>query len=208
MTKTCAKCKAEKPCTEFHRSNISPDGLRPRCKKCRLAEWNEYKSANAAKVNATNAAWAAKNVARRNATKVGWAKANKAKVNAAAAKWRENNRAAASAASAKWIAEHPEEQSEMNRKWLKENRAHQTAQQAKRKAQMILATPGWTNMVAVGEFYALAAIKTRLTGEPWEVDHQVPLRSKRVCGLHTHYNLQVIRKSENIRKHNRIWPDM
>lgn len=92
--------------------------------------------------------------------------------------------------------------------WLKENRAHQTAAQRKREADKLQATPGWANAVAIGEYYAFAALKTKLTGVEWQVDHKVPLQSKRVCGLHTDFNLQVITKAENIRKHNKVWPDM
>jgi hypothetical protein len=70
------------------------------------------------------------------------------------------------------------------------------------------ATPSWTNHIAIGEFYALAAIKTKATGSPWHVDHQVPLRHPLVCGLHTHYNLEVLPGVENVAKGNRHWPDM
>ena len=47
-----------------------------------------------------------------------------------------------------------------------------------------------------------------MLGFKWEVDHIVPLQSKLVCGLHVHNNLQVITALENIKKHNKVWPDM
>lgn len=34
-TKICARCKVEKPYSEFHRQNTSPDGYRYVCKECR-----------------------------------------------------------------------------------------------------------------------------------------------------------------------------
>jgi len=43
---------------------------------------------------------------------------------------------------------------------------------------------------------------TRTTGVPHEVDHEVPLLGKAVCGLHWEGNLRVVARSENRRKGN------
>lgn len=64
--------------------------------------------------------------------------------------------------------------------------------------------PVWANKFFIDEIYALARLRTELTGIEWQVDHIIPLRSKIVCGLHTEQNLQVIPAIENARKSNSL----
>jgi hypothetical protein len=50
----------------------------------------------------------------------------------------------------------------------------------------------------------LAKARSALTGTPWEADHILPLRGRSVSGLHNPFNLQVIPRSINRRKSNRV----
>lgn len=70
------------------------------------------------------------------------------------------------------------------------------------------ATPKWANLELVREFYRLANRISLSSGIKHHVDHIVPLKSDIVCGLHNQFNLQVIPGKDNLRKHNRYWPDM
>lgn len=69
------------------------------------------------------------------------------------------------------------------------------------------AKPSWINNDMVAFFYKLATELSK-TGEIWHVDHIVPIRSKKVCGLHWEGNLQLLKKHENLSKNNHRWPDM
>jgi hypothetical protein len=95
-----------------------------------------------------------------------------------------------------------------NRNWCKRNPQKAQAIRANRRASKLNATPSWADKEAIRRFYLEAWRLTQNTGVKHEVDHIVPLRSKRVCGFHTHTNLQVVPKSVNLQKGNRHWPDM
>lgn len=93
------------------------------------------------------------------------------------------------------------------RKYASEHPEWKAAQCAKRRARKLNATPGWVDedeLFLIEEAYHLASSRTKLTGIKWDVDHVVPLQSKRVCGLHTVFNLQVVPSSYNYRKHNKL----
>ena len=82
------------------------------------------------------------------------------------------------------------------------------------RKQRILATPPWVNMGDVKAIYERAKHLSEITGEIYTVDHIVPLRHPRVCGLHVPWNLQVLDSVRNVEKGNdydfgeqlNLWP--
>lgn len=143
-----------------------------------------------------------------NAKSAAWYAANKARAKATRAAWRERNAAKVRADVAAYQAANKERLRTAAKVWLRENRDWCAARAAKHRAQKIRATPAWANEVAITELYAAAQAMSALSGKTYHVDHIVPLRSKRVCGLHCEANLQILSGAENQRKSNRIWPDM
>ena len=72
---------------------------------------------------------------------------------------------------------------------------------ARRGARLKTAAPRWDAPSMMRRLYVEARRRKM------EVDHVVPLSSPHVCGLHVWANLQLLEKTENIRKGNREWPD-
>ena len=90
------------------------------------------------------------------------------------------------------------------REWHKNNRDKCNANNAKRRAMQLNATPSWATVKDIQAFYKLAKTLTMAEGVAYEVDHIVPLLGKDVCGLHCEFNLQVLSAIEN-RKKNNSW---
>jgi hypothetical protein len=138
------------------------------------------------------------------------------------AKWRNNNLDRFKAMQAVWFAENAEYRSEyrkrqheqtkpralqLARDWKAANPGKCLAYTAKRTAIKKNAIPKWSNAEMTETVYHLARMLTETTGEPYHVDHIVPLVSPYVCGLHWHGNLQILTASENQSKSNRFDPN-
>jgi hypothetical protein len=88
----------------------------------------------------------------------------------------------------------------------RQNNPHiERANSAKKRATKLHRTPCWltrNDALQIKTLYELASKKTIETGIAWHVDHIIPLRGKKVSGLHVPQNLRVIPASENLRKSN------
>jgi len=120
--------------------------------------------------------------------------------------WRIANKERCAETGRSWRQKNPEKCNAFSRGWRGRNRDLMNALKAKRRADLLARLPKWLSVDEkwmIGQAYALAKLRSKMTGFDWHVDHVVPLRGKDVCGLHTPYNLQVIPAIENLRKGNR-----
>lgn len=105
-----------------------------------------------------------------------------------------------------WIGEYNREYHEKRRddlnaraaRWRKSNKGSVNHYKAKRRALHRKATPAWANIDAIKTIYANAREMGMV------VDHIIPLRGKKVSGLHVETNLQIISRAENARKYNKF----
>jgi hypothetical protein len=93
------------------------------------------------------------------------------------------------------------------KEYRQSNKGKINALVAARKKVIKQRTPKWVSkeeLWLIKEAYELAALRTKLFGFSWHVDHVLPLQGKTVSGLHVPDNLQVIPWIENIQKKNKV----
>lgn len=148
--------------------------------------------------------------------------ANRERMIAKAKKWRAENPDKYRRSVKNWHAEHIERSKSARKEWERRNReslrANQeryrranlskvSARQASRRAVKVGASVQWmeelTDLV-VKEAASLSSLRGIASGFEWSVDHMIPLRARRVSGLHVWNNLQVIPARINSSKKNKL----
>lgn len=224
--KTCTKCKIEKSLSEFSKNGA---GLRAHCKPCMA----EYKRANRDVIREKSREWVVANMAYVKAKKRIYCQENKEKIHASRRAYEEKNKESIAQKRHQYYEANKEKMAEYskaryplvkeyhrvhNKAWHEKNKEHRDAyvkryreenKESKAKAQRrrisskLKATPAWADKEAIKAIYDRA---DEIGGV--HVDHIVPLRSRFVCGLHVHWNLQILAPEENMAKGNWWWPDM
>ena len=173
--KNCTKCNTVKEISMFHKGN-NADGYRTWCKTCVSAYKKQYKIDNAERIKAIQRAYdALKNPLRREYFQQYYLN-KKPQIDAA------------------------------NRAYRKANLDKHTEKENRRRAAKLNRTPAWlTNddYWMIEQAYELSALRTKMFGFDWEVDHVLPMQGKMVSGLHVPTNLQVIPATLNRQKTNR-----
>jgi hypothetical protein len=101
----------------------------------------------------------------------------------------------------------PEKRTIARKKWIEINPGKNNAAKKLNSVARKKRVPMWLtddDKWMLDQAYELAALRTKMLGFAWHVDHVIPLNGKKVSGLHTPYNVQVIPWLENLRKGNRV----
>jgi len=102
---------------------------------------------------------------------------------------------------------YPDRRTLARRKWSTANPGKDNASKTLNSIARKKRIPIWLSeddKWMLDQAYELAALRTKMFGFAWHVDHVIPLNGRKVSGLHTPYNVQVIPGLENLRKGNRV----
>lgn len=133
-----------------------------------------------------------------------YAKARPDIITASNKRFYENNKEKRLADQREYRRANPEAARRSVQQWLDARPGIAAAYGARRRAAVIRATPRWVDKKAIEAYYISAEVLRMLTGFCYHVDHKVPLRGRNVCGLHTHDNLEILLKTDNLRKGNKF----
>ncbi len=110
--------------------------------------------------------------------------------------WAKENPDKRRRAVATWRIRNLEKDMEARRAFKKSNPKKQTHDAAMARARKLGAVPPWVDTASIRAIYDACP-------PGFEVDHIVPLRHERACGLHVPWNLQYLTKVENRAKNKR-----
>jgi hypothetical protein len=196
------------PCAKGHISERYVAGACCQCvslKKKELYQQNRERVLQYMKVQ--GALYRKANPDKRSANSAKWKQNNKERVRLLEAIRRDANRQQFRENAKKSYYKHREKNLQRQKEWRQSNKGMVNAFTAERKATILQRTPKWLTKEdkwLIKEAYELAALRSKMFGFAWHVDHIFPLRGKTVSGLHVPENLQVIPEIVNLQKGNRI----
>lgn len=197
--KVCATCGVEKGLDQFTSSKTTVDGFTTKCRSC-VSDYNKaYREKNKESRSDYTKQYYADNREKLKKQSREWNKSNPE---------RRKNTASVYYESIKQQGKIKEYYGNIDcervrvraKLWREMNRGKVNAQIAKRRADTKQATPKWAEFGEMANVYIEARRLTEETGIPHQVDHQVPINGKDVCGLHCLANLQILTAEENNRK--------
>jgi hypothetical protein len=166
----------------------------------------QYTEANRARIAAADRARYLHEKETRAAANKAWWAAHAEDLPTARRDYRAANKDAISTRDREYYAANKERIAARRKAYRAENAAAIAAYNRARQAAKVQRTPNWLSADdhwLMAQAYELAALRTKLFGFPWHVDHILPLHGRRVSGLHVPTNLQVIPGTDNCKKSNK-----
>ena len=122
------------------------------------------------------------------------------------AEWKRKNkeRVAEYGRAYRQLDDQKEKAAKRTKRWVKANPSHASALWASMKSARKAATPFWADFNIINFLYATRLYMQQDTQTDWHVDHVVPIKGKRVSGLHVHFNLRVVPARFNLQKSNKF----
>ncbi len=200
--KKCSMCGALKQPSEFYKDKTRIDGLDSRCKACGIVKAEIYREENK--------------------DKIAFARHRDRDMNNAKAKekyylFHDKSKARARKQSADYVTRNPDKAKQSVNNYRVNRRSNwliaQTKAENKRRALKIQSESLYVfdkeyYDFFMDEIYRHSQLLNEITGIAHEVDHIVPLKGKLVTGLHIPVNLQILTRSENRAKSNKLVDDI
>lgn len=220
--KECTKCRLSKPPAAFAKNQKTKDGLQYWCRECNRACMAAWVAADPERARRGPREWARKNPEANRARVAAWKQENPERVRARDAAYRAANVDRMREFSVRYRAanaeklrayfkgyreQNPERKRATNQAWKLANRGRVLEAVTFRKSRVRRATPKWLTKeqrAQIAYLYECAAALRDCLGEPYHVDHIVPLIGVSVCGLHVPWNLQILTAAANLAKGNKI----
>jgi hypothetical protein len=166
----------------------------------------QYTEANRPRIAAADRARYVHEKEARAAANKAWREAHADDIPRLRLEYRAANRDAIAARDREYYAANKERIAAQRKAYRAENAAAIAAYNRARQVAKLRRTPKWLSADdhwLMAQAYELAALRTKLFGFPWHVDHILPLHGRRVSGLHVPSNLQVIPGTDNCKKSNK-----
>ena len=207
--KQCSKCNCNKSLDAFYFKDAKTGRKDTVCKDCRnyiqVLKYNARSDVIAFRSNKP-AKRTVEDIAN---YKREWASKNKERLQIQRKEYYRKNREHLLRRVAAWVENNTKRVRQTKQKWKDLNPDCLYAARIRRGRALKDARPKWVDneweQFAMQEMYSLRRLRSVVTGVEWHVDHEVPLLSKNVCGLHCVSNLRVIPAIENLRKNNLTW---
>lgn len=209
--KTCTKCNAVKPITEFNKNNTKKIGFNSSCKECQSNYNRRRYEENQEAFKARGIAWYADNKERMRAANAAYRAANAEVVAAKKAEWQAANTERIRSARRTWPSATPQRQADYYQRnkerdrvrmaaWRAANRGKTQEHRSNRRARKLKSggklSPGLSEKLFQLQRGLCPCCKQPL-GDDHHMDHIVPLA---LGGANVDENMQLLRAACNLKK--------